>query len=115
MNPGDMLLVRLSQNRLRLYRPEDLYLELFRAWKNGFFHRYGVGTAQQAIRQEAIKELPAEGSSTLAPYVKIWSSVGYDDPLKHEDILIQRISGTRENLGRPFFVESAEPLVIREA
>jgi hypothetical protein len=115
MNPGNMLLVRLNQDGLQLFKPESLYLQLFQAWKNGFFHRYGVGTAQQTIRQEAIKDLPAKGTGTLAPYVEIWSSAAYDGPLRDGDILLQRISGTRENLGRPFFVESAEPLTIRGA
>jgi hypothetical protein len=115
MNPGNMLLVRLNDDGLRVYKPEDLYLELFRAWKSGFFNRYSVGTAQQTIRQEAIKELPAKGSGSLAPFVDIWSSAQYDGPLRHGDILMQRISGTKENLGRPFFVEGAEPFVIRGA
>jgi hypothetical protein len=116
MNAGNMLLVRLNDDGSRLYKPQDLYLELFQAWKNGYFQKYGVGTAQQTIRQEAIKELPAKGVvGTLAPYVEIWSSAGYDGPLKHGDILMQRISGTRANLGRPFFVESSKPLVIRGA
>ena len=115
MNPGNMLLVRLNQDGLQLFKPESLYLQLFQAWKNGFFHRYGVGTAQQTIRQEAIKDLPAKGTGTLAHYVEIWSSAAYDGPLRDGDILLQRISGTRENLGRPFFVESAEPLTIRGA
>jgi hypothetical protein len=113
MNPGNMLLVRLNDDGLRVYKPEDLYLELFRAWKSGFFNRYSVGTAQQTIRQEAIKELPAKGSGSLAPFVDIWSSAQYDGPLRHGDILMQRISGTKENLGRPFFVEGAEPFIIR--
>src|SRR5579875_1100894 len=108
MNPGNMLLVRLNQDGLQLFKPEDLYLELFQAWKNGFFHRYSVGTAQQTIRQEAIKEIPARGRGKLAPYVEIWSSAGYDGPLRHGDILMQRISGTKENLGRPYFVESSQ-------
>jgi hypothetical protein len=115
MNPGNMLLVRLNDDGLRLFKPEDLYLELFQAWKRGFFYPYSVGTAQQTIRQEAIKELPAKGSGSLAPFVDIWSSAQYDGPLRHGDILMQRISGTKENLGRPFFVESAEPFVIRGA
>jgi hypothetical protein len=115
MNPGNMLLVRLNEDGLRLYKPEDLYLELFQAWKRGFFHPYSVGTAQQTIRQEAIKELPAKGPGSLAPYVDIWSSASYDGPLRHGDILMQRISGTKENLGRPFFVESADPFIIRGA
>jgi hypothetical protein len=115
MNPGNMLLVRLNDDGLGVYKPEDLYLELFRAWKSGFFNRYSVGTAQQTIRQEAIKELPAKGSGSLAPFVDIWSSAQYDGPLRHGDILMQRISGTKENLGRPFFVEGAEPFVIRGA
>jgi hypothetical protein len=113
MNPGNMLLVRLNDDGLRVYKPEDLYLELFRAWKSGFFNRYSVGTAQQTIRQEAIKELPAKGSGSLALFVDIWSSAQYDGPLRHGDILMQRISGTKENLGRPFFVEGAEPFIIR--
>jgi hypothetical protein len=115
MNPGNMLLVRLNQDGLKLYSPENLYLQLFQAWKNGFFNRYSVGTAQQTIRQEAIKELPAKGFGTLAPYVEIWSSAQYDGPLRRGDILLQRISGTKENLGRPFFVESSEPFIIRGA
>lgn len=115
MNPGNMLLVRLNDDGLRLYKPENLYLELFRAWKNGHFQKYGIGTAQQTIRQEAIKELPATGFGTLAPFVEIWSSAGYDGPLRSGDILMQRISGTRANLGRPFFVESTDPLIIRGA
>jgi hypothetical protein len=106
MNPGNMLLVRLNEDGLRVFKPEDLYLELFQSWKNGFFHRYGVGTAQQTIRQEAIKDLPARGVGTkMAPYVEIWSRAGYDGPLRHGDILMQRISGTKENLARPFFRE----------
>jgi hypothetical protein len=115
MNPGNMLLVRLNEDGLRVYKPEDLYLELFQAWKRGFFYPYSVGTAQQTIRQEAIKELPTRGTGSLAPYVEIWSSAYYDGPLRHGDILMQRISGTKENLGRPFYVESAEPFVIRGA
>jgi hypothetical protein len=115
MNPGNMLLVRLNDYGLRLFKPEDLYLELFQAWKRGFFYPYSVGTAQQTIRQEAIKELPAKESGNLAPYVDIWSSAHYDGPLRHGDVLLQRISGTKENLGRPFFVERAEPLIIRGA
>jgi hypothetical protein len=62
MNARNMLLVRLNDDGSRLYRPEDLYLELLQACKNGYFQRYGVGTAQQSIRQEAIKELPAKGN-----------------------------------------------------
>jgi hypothetical protein len=113
MHAGNMLLVRLNQDGLKLFTPQKLYLKIFEAWKNGFFQRYGSGTVQQTIRQEAIKELPSDGFGNLAPYVEIWSSAQYDGPLRHGDILMQRISGTRENLGRPFFVESAEPLVIR--
>jgi hypothetical protein len=115
MNPGNMLLVRLNKDGLRLYSPENLYLQLFQAWKNGFFNRYSVGTAQKTIRQEAIRELPAKGFGTLAPYVDIWSSAHYDRPLRHGDVLLQRISGKKENLGRPYFVERAEPLIIRGA
>jgi hypothetical protein len=113
MHAGNMLLVRLNQDGLKLFTSQKLYLKIFEAWKNGFFQRYGTGTVQQTIRQEAIKELPSDGFGNLAPYVEIWSSAQYDGPLRHGDILMQRISGTRENLGRPFFVESAEPLVIR--
>jgi hypothetical protein len=115
MNPGNMLLIRLNEDGLRLYKPEDLYFELFQAWKRGFFYPYSVGTAQQTIRQEAIKELPTRGIGTLAPYVEIWSSAAYDGPLQDGDILLQRISGTRENLGRPFYVERSQPLLIRGA
>jgi Holliday junction resolvase len=43
------------------------------------------------------------------------SSAGYDGPLRLGDILMQRISGTRANLGWPFFVESAQPPVVRGA
>jgi hypothetical protein len=100
MNPGNMLLVRLNEDGLRLFKPEDLYLELFQAWKRGFFYPYSDGTAQQTIRQKAIKELPAKGSGSLAPYVDIWSSPQYDGPLRHGDIQ-QRISGTKEILEGP--------------
>jgi hypothetical protein len=115
MHAGNMLLVRLNQDGLKLFTPQNLYLKIFEAWKNGFFQRYGTGTVQQTIRQEAIKELPSDRFGKLAPFVEIWNSAGYDGPLRHGDILMQRISGTRENLGRPFFVESSEPLVIRGA
>ena len=115
MNPGNMLLVRLNDEGVKRYTPDRLYLKIFEAWKNGFFQRYSTGTVQQTIRQEAIKELPAGESDTLAHYVQIWSSAQYDGPLKGGDILMQRISGTRANLGRPFFVESVEPFLIRGA
>lgn len=117
MNAGNMLLIRLNGYGSRRFSPEKLYLKIFEAWKNGFFQRYSTGTVQQTIRQEAIKELPAGefGNSKLAPYVNIWSSAHYDGPLRAGDILMQRISGTKENLGRPFFVESANPFLIRGA
>jgi hypothetical protein len=115
MHAGNMLLVRLNQDGLKLFTPQKLYLKIFEAWKNGFFQRYGSGTVQQTIRQEAIKELPSDGFGNIAPYVEIWSSAHHDGPLRHGDILLQRISGTKENLGRPFFVESATPFVIRGA
>lgn len=56
MNEGNMLLVRLNPEGLLHYKPENLYLQIFKAWKEGFFQKYGVGTAQQAIRKEAIKD-----------------------------------------------------------
>jgi hypothetical protein len=115
MHAGNMLLVRLNEDGLKFLTPEKLYLKIFQAWKNGFFERYGTGTVQQTIRQEAIKELPSNGLGHLAPYLDLWSSAHYDGPIRAGDILLQRISGTRENLGRPFFVESAEPLIIRGA
>jgi hypothetical protein len=115
MHAGNMLLVRLNEDGLKFLTPEKLYLKIFQAWKNGFFERYGTGTVQQTIRQEAIKELPSNGLGHLAPYLDVWSSAHYDGPIRAGDILLQRISGTRENLGRPFFVESAEPLIIRGA
>ena len=115
MNPGNMLLVRLNVDGLRIHTPENLYLQLFQTWKNGFFQRYSAGTVQQTIRQEAVKEIPVGEFGKLDRYVEIWSSAEYDGPLRRGDILLQRISGTRANLGRPFFVESAEPLVIRGA
>jgi hypothetical protein len=115
MRAGNMLLVRLNQDGLKLFTPQKLYLRIFDAWKKGFFQRYGTGTVQQTIRQEAIKELPSDGFGNLAPYVEIWSSAQYDGPLRHGDILMQRISGTKENLGKPFFVESSKPFIIRGA
>ena len=115
MNPGNMLLVRLNDDGLTRFSPEKLYLKIFEAWKSGFFQRFSTGTVQQTIRQEAIKELPVGEVGSLSPFVEIWSSAQYDGPLRHGDILLQRISGTRENLGRPFFVESSQPFIIRGA
>lgn len=37
----------------------------------------------------------------------IWSSANHDGPPRHGDVLLQRISGTKENPG-PFLVERSE-------
>ena len=106
MNPDQLYVVRGNLDQ------PALFLSMIKAWRRGYYVPLSGGSVQQFIRKDVVENLPL-----VTGPLKLVASVALLDgnPTRVGDILVQRVSGTRENLGRPFYVESTEPLLIRGA
>jgi hypothetical protein len=106
----NLILIRLTDQAKEILYPPYVYYALEHLWRRGYFYKYSLGTLQQYIRLEDVKNIQIGEKYKLSDLAEV--KILDDTPLMENDILLMRV-GNKKTVGRPFWVMSVDPLSIR--